>query len=139
MNRLQELIQGRRAVRRWSYGEVARRGNLPRSTVYKLAKSETLHRPPQRATLAALARGLDLPLDVVNAAATAAAGLSVSDELSALSDVLALVADLGRLSPADRQHVAALVESLLRRSADSPGGAVLSDVSPTGNVGKHSA
>ena len=139
MNRLQELIQGRRAVRRWSYGEVARRCNLPRSTVYNLATSETLHRPPQRATLAALSRGLDLPLDVVNAAATAAAGLSVSDELSALSDVLALVADLEGLSPADRQHVAALVESLLRRSADSPGGAVLSDVSPTGNVGKHSA
>ena len=134
MNRLQELIQGRRAVRRWSYGEVARRGNLPRSTVYNLAMTETLRRPPQRATLVALARGLDLPLDVVNAAATASAGLSVSNEFSALSDVPALAADLERLSPADRQHVAALVESL-RRSADSPDGAVLSNASPTGALG----
>jgi transcriptional regulator with XRE-family HTH domain len=137
VNRLQQLIQDRRATRSWSYGEVARRGNLPRSTVYNLAMRETLHRPPQRATLAALARGLDLPLDVVNEAAMAATGLSVSDDVLVLPDVPALVADLERLSPADRQHVAALVESLLHRSADSPGGS--SDASPTGSSVKHSA
>ncbi len=116
MNPLQELIQSRLAERRWSYAEAARRCNLPRSTVYNLATSETLQRPPQRATLDALAQGLDLPVGVVNAAASAAAGLSGGDG-RVLPDVAALVADLETLSPADRGHVAALVESLLRRSS----------------------
>ncbi|MGD0705337.1 MAG: hypothetical protein ABSA02_36310, partial [Trebonia sp.] len=37
VNPLQRLIAGRLRERGWSYGEVARRGGLPRSTVYTLA------------------------------------------------------------------------------------------------------
>ena len=37
LNPLQQLIQQRMRERGWSYGEVARRGGLPRSTVYALA------------------------------------------------------------------------------------------------------
>jgi transcriptional regulator with XRE-family HTH domain len=136
VNPLQELIQGRLAERRWSYGDVARRGDLPRSTVYKLATTDRLHRPPQAATLAALARGLDVPLEVVNAAATSAAGLSVGNQSPIPPEVAALVADLARLSPADRQHVAALVESLLRLS---PAEAVAEGSSATPSAGAATA
>src|SRR5215467_13652063 len=43
---LQRLIQQRLRERNWSYGEVARRGGLPRSTVYTLATTRNLVRPP---------------------------------------------------------------------------------------------
>ena len=39
---LQHLIQQRLRDRGWSYGEVARRGELPRSTVYTLATTRNL-------------------------------------------------------------------------------------------------
>src|ERR1700722_17748510 len=51
--------------RGWSYGVVARRGGLPRSTVYTLATTRNLPRPPRPATIDALARGLDVPVSVV--------------------------------------------------------------------------
>ncbi len=59
MNPLQRLIQQRLHDRGWSYGEVARRGELPRSTVYTLATTRNLARPPRPATIDALAKGLD--------------------------------------------------------------------------------
>ena len=43
-NPLQQLIRQRQAERGWSYGEVARRGGLPRSTVYTLATTRNLTR-----------------------------------------------------------------------------------------------
>jgi len=44
-NPLQRLIQDRLRERAWSYGEVARRGALPCSTVYTLATKPNLARP----------------------------------------------------------------------------------------------
>jgi len=58
---------------------VARRGGLPRSTVYTLATTRNLARPPRPATIDALA-------------------------------------SIDELSPDDRRHVAALVESLRNRA-----------------------
>ena len=60
-NPLQRLIQRRLAERSWSYRKVARRAELPRSTVFVLATTRKLTRPPRPATIQALARGLDLP------------------------------------------------------------------------------
>src|SRR5215467_12155207 len=42
INPLQRLIRQRLAERSWSYGDVARRGGLPRSTVYTLATTRNL-------------------------------------------------------------------------------------------------
>jgi transcriptional regulator with XRE-family HTH domain len=69
MDPLQCLIAERLGERGWSYGEVARRGALPRSTVYTLASTRNLARPPRAATIDALARGLDVPVSEVRAAA----------------------------------------------------------------------
>jgi transcriptional regulator with XRE-family HTH domain len=107
--------------RQWSYGEVARRGGLPRSTVYTLAITQNLARPPRPATLDSLAEGLDVPVSVVRAAAAESTGLHYYDEIPrARADQGdperdLLIASIDELTPEDRRHVAALVESLRRR------------------------
>jgi transcriptional regulator with XRE-family HTH domain len=125
MNPLQRLIQQRLRDRGWSYGAVARRGGLPRSTVYTLATTRNLVRPPRPATIDALARGLDVPVSVVRAAAAESTGLHYYDEaLAGRQDPEAgdrerdlLIASIDELSPDDRRHVTALVESLRNRAA----------------------
>jgi transcriptional regulator with XRE-family HTH domain len=121
VNTLQQLIRDRMADRQWSYGDVARRGGLPRSTVHHLATHERLVRPPHPDTLAGLARGLDVPLDTVRTAAATAAGLVISEPVTdPVVDVL--VASLSRLTAADRRHVQALVDSLLHGYRDGEAG-----------------
>ena len=113
VNALQQLIRDRMADRQWSYGDVARRGGLPRSTVHHLATHDRLVRPPHPDTRAGLARGLDGPLDTVRAAAATAAGLVIWPESVDDPEVDVLVASLNRLTAEDRRHVQALVDSLL--------------------------
>lgn len=125
-NPLQLLIQQRLRDRRWSYGEVARRGRLPRSTVYTLATNRNLARPPRPDTIDALARGLDVPVSAVRTAAAQSTGLHYYDQAppgrqppdDRERDLL--IASIDELSPDARRHVAALVESLLRSHASSP-------------------
>src|SRR5215472_16503479 len=74
MNALQELIRSRVTELNCSYGEIARRGGLPRSTVYHLASNHRPVRVPNPRTLERLAVGLEVPEYVVRAAAAAAAG-----------------------------------------------------------------
>ena len=81
LNPLQALIQQRLREREWSYGDVARRGGVPRSTVYTLAITRNLARPPRPATLDGLAKGLDLPVSAVRAAAAESTGLHYYDEV----------------------------------------------------------
>lgn len=116
MNALRELVEARLRERGWSYGQVARRGGLPRSTVHHLATVDTLRRMPQPATLEALAIGLELPLELVRDAAAAAAGIRVYREYGSDPDIAVLIASLEQLSADDRRHVTALIESLLRRA-----------------------
>jgi transcriptional regulator with XRE-family HTH domain len=129
INPLQRLIQERLRDRGWSYGEVARRGGLPRSTVYTLATTRNLVRPPRPATIDALAKGLDVPVSVVRTAAAESTGLHYYDETpggqpdAGDQERELLIASIDELSPDDRRHVAALVESLRNRtSADRPRG-----------------
>src|SRR5215468_4069792 len=123
INPLQRLIQQRLRERGWSYGEVSRRGGLPRSTVYTLATTRNLVRPPRPATIDALARGLDVPVSVVRTAAAESTGLHYYDEPSAGQrdqgdqERELLIASIDELSPDDRRHVAALVESLRNRAS----------------------
>jgi transcriptional regulator with XRE-family HTH domain len=120
---LQRLILQRLKERKWSYGEVARRGGLPRSTVYTLATTRNLVRPPRPATIDALARGLDVPVSAVRAAAAESTGLHYYDEAPAgqprpgNQERDLLIASIDELSPEDRRHVAALVESLRKKES----------------------
>ena len=126
LNPLQRLIQQRMRERGWSYGEVARRGGLPRSTVYTLAQTRNLTRPPRPATIDALARGLDVPVSAVRTAAAESTGLHYYDEAPAGRDDPGdrerelLIASLDELTPEDRRHVAALVESLRKKASPHP-------------------
>ena len=128
MNPLQQLIQQRMRERGWSYGEVAKRGELPRSTVYTLAMTRNLARPPRPATLDGLAKGLDVPGSAVRTAAAESTGLHYYDEVPPGRDHPGdperdlLIASIDELTAEDRRHVAALVESLRNRaSSESPG------------------
>jgi transcriptional regulator with XRE-family HTH domain len=123
---LQRLIQQRLQERKWSYGEVARRGGLPRSTVYTLATTRNLVRPPRPATIDALARGLDVPVSLVRSAAAESTGLHYYDEAPPGAhrpgdqERDLLIASIDELSAEDRRHVAALVESLRRKPSPEP-------------------
>jgi transcriptional regulator with XRE-family HTH domain len=127
INPLQRLILQRLRERAWSYGDVARRGGLPRSTVYTLATTRNLGRPPRPATIDALAKGLDVPVSAVRAAAAESTGLHYYDEIPAGRqdpgdrDRELLIASIDELTPEDRRHVAALVESLRNRAAPPAG------------------
>jgi transcriptional regulator with XRE-family HTH domain len=125
-NPLQRLIQQRLREQKLSYGDVARRGGLPRSTVYTLATTRNLVRPPRPATIDALAKGLDVPVSVVRAAAAESTGLHYYDEARSEQSRPGdqerdlLIASIDELSTEDRQHVAALVESLRRKASQPP-------------------
>ncbi|MFI9205744.1 helix-turn-helix domain-containing protein [Streptomyces sp. NPDC053048] len=125
-NALQQMMRQRLDRQGWSYGDVARRGGIPRSTVHHLATAERLVRMPQPATLEGLSRGLELPLDTVRRAAAEACGIHLypADEEAPESrpdpEVDLLIASVQRLSSDDRRHVAALVESLLERAPKEP-------------------
>jgi transcriptional regulator with XRE-family HTH domain len=122
-NPLQRLIQQRLQERGWSYGEVARRGGMPRSTLYTLATTLNLVRPPRPATIDALAKGLDVPVSVVRAAAAESTGLHYYDDTpsgrprSGDQERELLIASIDELSSEDRRHVAALVESLRKKAS----------------------
>jgi len=120
MDALQRLIHDRMRELRYSYGDVARLGKLPRSTVHHLATHPRSGRLPNPATLEHLAAGLELPLSVVRAAAASAAGFILDSQVSDNPEIDVLVASLVRLSPADRRHVAALVRSMLARAESAP-------------------
>ena len=130
LNPLQRLIQQRLRERGWSYREVARRGGLPHSTVHTLAATRNLARPPRPATIDALAKGLDVPVSAVRAAAAASTGLHYYDEAPAGPENPGdqerelLIASIDELTPEERRHVAALVESLRNRTAQEPGGSL---------------
>jgi transcriptional regulator with XRE-family HTH domain len=122
-NPLQRLIQQCLQERKLSYGDVARRGGLPRSTVYTLATTRNLVRPPRPATIDALAKGLDVPVSMVRAAAAESTGLHYYDETSpgrrrpGDQERDLLIASIDELSSEDRRHVAALVESLRNKAS----------------------
>ena len=113
LDTLQQLIHDRMRELKISYSEVARRGQLPRSTVHHLATHPRSGRLPSPKTLEHLAVGLDLPLQVVRAAVAAAAGLVLDGQTVNDPETEILVASITRLNAADRRHVAALVKSLL--------------------------
>ncbi len=136
INPLQRLIQQRMREQGWSYGEVARRGEVPRSTVYTLAITRNLARPPRPATLDGLAKGLDVPVSAVRAAAAQSTGLHYYDEAPAEQEHAGdperdlLIASIDELTAEDRRHVAALVESLRNRASRDVSGSLAPSPGP---------
>jgi hypothetical protein len=116
---LQRLIVARMRELGRSYGDVARLGKLPRSTVHHLATHSHSGRLPNPATLERLAAGLDLPINVVRAAAASAAGLVFDTAAIDDPEIEVLIASFSQLSPADRRHVTALVRSMLAAESAS--------------------
>src|ERR1700683_1890552 len=123
LNPLQRLILQRLRERGCAYGEAAKRGGLPRSTLYTLATTRNLSRPPRPATIDALAVGLDVPVSAVRAAAAESTGLHYYDSAPTGQQPPGdqerdlLIASIDELTPEDRRHVAALVESLRNRAS----------------------
>ena len=123
LNPLQRLIQQRLREQGWSYREVARRGGLPHSTIHTLAATRNLGRPPRPDTIDALAKGLDVPVSAVRAAAAESTGMHYYDETPAGNqgrydhERELLIASIDELTPEDRRHVAALVDSLRNRAS----------------------
>lgn len=114
MNPLQRLIRSRMAELEITFREVAQRGDLPWSTVSALA-NKTEHRSvPRRGTLEKLAKGLDLPVDMVASAAAESAGLNLQEvptTLEASEDVRIVVASMSKMSPADRAKLRRLAQA----------------------------
>ena len=119
MNALQELIRTRMTELNRSYGEIARRGGLPRSTVYHLASNNRPVRVPNPRTLERLATGLEVPEHIVRAAAASSAGFVLDEQAADDPEIEVLIASLAQLSPQDRRHVSALVRSLIEASKGS--------------------
>lgn len=122
---LQHLIIERMRELGRSYGDVARLGHLPRSTVHHLATHAHFGRLPNPVTLERLAVGLDLPLNVVRGAAASAAGLVLDTAATGDPEIEVLIASFAKLTPADRRHVAALVRSML--AAAEPASSALTE------------
>jgi hypothetical protein len=127
LNPLQQLIHRRLRERDWSCINVARRGGLPRCTVYNLAMTRNLAQPPSPATLDGIAKGLDVPVSTVRAAAAGATGLHYYDEVPAERTHVGdperelLIASAAELTPESRRHVATFVESMRRRPQPTTG------------------
>jgi len=123
MNSLQQLIHTRMTELHRSYGDIARRGGLPRSTVFHLASNSRPVRVPNPRTLERLAIGLEVPEHVVRTAAAAAAGFVLDEQAADDPEIEVLVASLARLSPEERRHVSALVQSMLDAADRADSGA----------------
>jgi hypothetical protein len=110
MNSLQKLIADYLGDNHGeNYSTIARRGGLPRSTVYSLATKEELRQTPHPETIRKLARGMDMLVSVVKAAAGDAAGYRpVTSELS--SEQARLIVEAA--SHLDQERL----ESLARRA-----------------------
>ena len=96
--------------------------------MYTLATTRNLVRPPRPATIDALARGLDVPVSLVRAAAAESTGLHYYDDAPSGpgrpgdQERDLLIASIDELSTEDRRHVAALVESLRKKASQRRSG-----------------
>jgi transcriptional regulator with XRE-family HTH domain len=116
MNALQRLIRSRMEELGLTYLEVGKRGGLPKPTVYALA-NKTEHRAPPRAdTLRRLAKGLDLPLDLVRACAAEAAGFHLEDiptTLESEGNLRIVAATFEKLDKQRQRTAARMMQALL--------------------------
>lgn len=119
-NALARLIKRRKDELELTWQEIADRGGFSSHTIVHALANKAEHKAPPRAeTLARLAKALEVPENVVRAAAMEAAGLSVEETmvpLNALEDIRVISAGASEMSEHDRAIVRNLVESILRQS-----------------------
>lgn len=116
MNSLQRLIRNRMLELDLTYQQVADAGGVPKSTIHSLSRRTALVQFPRRATLAGLARGLQLPLDVVRAAATEAAGYQLQNITTTLEDasnLRILAAAHGQMTPTEQATLRRIAIAML--------------------------
>jgi transcriptional regulator with XRE-family HTH domain len=117
MNALSRLIHRRKEELELSWYDIADRGGFSSHTIaYALAKKAEHRQPPRGETLTRLAKALDLPLDVVKAAAAEAAGYqleSVQVDIEAAEDVRVIADVMSNLSATDRAKLRRLALAFL--------------------------
>lgn len=111
-NELAKLIADVKDATGSSYADIADRAGMPRSTVHKLATT-VLVGLPKTETLSRLARGLNVPVEVVTRAAQASTGYHVYVETTPDTETQILIANISKLDEDQRAAVALLVSRLL--------------------------
>lgn len=117
MNALQKLIRERMHELNLTFEDVGRKGGLSRTTVNTIAMKDSPRSTPRHETLVKLARGLDLPVDVLRQAAAESAGYileEVPTSLEGAKTLRVIAAAHERLAPADREFLAKVAEDLVR-------------------------
>lgn len=108
-NAFARLIERRREELGLTWYDIARIGGFGSHTiVYALARKVEWKQPPRQDTLARIAKALNLPLDVVKAAAAEACGYNLTEinvPLDAAEDVKVVVAAMTELSESDREEL----------------------------------
>lgn len=105
MNALQRLIRSRMAELNISFRDIETRGGIPWTTVSALVNKTEHRQVPRKGTLEKLAKGLDLPLDLVRMAAAEAAGYQLQEiptTLDAAEDVRIVAAAMANMTASDR-------------------------------------
>lgn len=114
MNSLQRLIRKRMVDLDLTFREVAAKGGLPYSTVSTLAHKADHKQVPRLSTIEKLAKGLDVPVEVVRSAAIDAAGFrmeEISVPIDTAGEVRIIAAIAGQLSNSDRTKLLRLAEA----------------------------
>lgn len=108
-NAFARLIERRREELGLTWYDIARIGGFGSHTiVYALARKVEWKQPPRQDTLARIAKALNLPLDLVKAAAAEACGYNLTEinvPLDAAEDVKVVVAAMTELSESDREEL----------------------------------
>lgn len=117
MNALQKLIRERMRELNMTFDDVGKRGGLSRTTVSTIVMKDSPRGTPRHDTLVKLARGLDLPVDVLRQAAAESAGYILEDVTTSLKGATTLriiAAAHEKLEERDREFLAKVAEDLVR-------------------------
>jgi hypothetical protein len=112
MHALARLIREYQERTGESYGDIAKRGGLPKANVGAWA-AKPVHAMPRPENLVKLAKGLQTGIETVTRAAQEAAGYHVG-EAETPDGTRILISHYTQLTPEGQDKVAALVERLLR-------------------------
>lgn len=115
---LADLIRSHQDSTGDSYSDIAKRAGLSKAKIGQLAITTQPHMP-RVDTVEKLAKGLQLPLHIVQRAAMASAGITPPDA-EEISESELLVAKLERLNEHERAIIARLVDSFIAE-ADTVG------------------
>jgi transcriptional regulator with XRE-family HTH domain len=120
MNALGKLITARRTEMGWTLADIVKNsgGTISQSAISVLTTKGEARQPPRPATLAALARGLKLSLDVVQQAAAESAGyrlVPIESRESSIKAIQAIAAVSDELTPEQTDELAELVQRTIDR------------------------